>query len=312
MYYKTVGDKIVSFSSIEEIHPESETVGYLSIDEFSRYYDRLGFYSWCVDACVSSKSRYHSNLEVYDDFSYGILHMLDIHNLQQERRKIALFFRKNLFLLVNINDEDNDSDNIFSRVLEHVGPHFKLERVISGIFMRLIQGSNDILEDCETQISHMEKKLLDNEIDSQINRSIFSMKNDLTLCKDYYEELIAIAEALQNDENNLFHADESFRSLTIFINKAQRLSSNAQLLCDNLVHVREAYQSSLDYNLNNIMKIFTVVTTIFLPLTLIVGWYGMNLKMPEFSWEYSYPVIIAVCILIVVVCLLFFKRKKLL
>ena len=48
MYYKTVGDKIVSFSSIEEIHPESETVGYLSIDEFSRYYDRLGFYSWCA------------------------------------------------------------------------------------------------------------------------------------------------------------------------------------------------------------------------------------------------------------------------
>jgi magnesium transporter len=59
------------------------------------------------------------------------------------------------------------------------------------------------------------------------------------------------------------------------------------------------------------MTVLTVVTSIFLPLTLIAGWYGMNFRyMPELEWPYSYPVVIVVSIIIVVVCLVWFKRKK--
>ena len=58
------------------------------------------------------------------------------------------------------------------------------------------------------------------------------------------------------------------------------------------------------------MKVFTVITAIFLPLTLIAGWYGMNLSMPEYSWAWGYPVVIAVSILIVIAEILYFKRHK--
>ncbi len=59
------------------------------------------------------------------------------------------------------------------------------------------------------------------------------------------------------------------------------------------------------------MTVLTVVTSIFMPLTLIAGWYGMNFRyMPELEWRYSYPVVIAISIVIVVVCLIWFKRKK--
>ena len=62
---------------------------------------------------------------------------------------------------------------------------------------------------------------------------------------------------------------------------------------------------------NRIMTILTVVTTIFMPLTLIAGWYGMNFRyMPELDSVWGYPVIIAVSILIVIGSLLFFKKKK--
>lgn len=75
----------------------------------------------------------------------------------------------------------------------------------------------------------------------------------------------------------------------------------------------------LQQNANNVfensdlryLKIFTVVTTIFLPLTLIVGWYGMNFKnMPELYWKYGYAGVIALSIFVVAGCILFFKRKK--
>ena len=59
------------------------------------------------------------------------------------------------------------------------------------------------------------------------------------------------------------------------------------------------------------MTVLTVVTTIFMPLTLIVGWYGMNFKyMPELDWVWGYPIVIAVSVLIVIGSLIFFKRKK--
>ena len=62
---------------------------------------------------------------------------------------------------------------------------------------------------------------------------------------------------------------------------------------------------------NRIMQILTIVTTIFLPLTLLVGWYGMNFAgMPELTWKYGYPVIVVVSIVIVGISLWVCKRKK--
>ncbi|WP_371298079.1 CorA family divalent cation transporter [Paraeggerthella sp.] len=59
------------------------------------------------------------------------------------------------------------------------------------------------------------------------------------------------------------------------------------------------------------MQILTVVTSIFMPLTLITGWYGMNFKvMPELGWSMSYFVLIAVAIVIVTVEIIIFKRNK--
>jgi magnesium transporter len=79
---------------------------------------------------------------------------------------------------------------------------------------------------------------------------------------------------------------------------------------DYVSQVREAYQAQVDIDQNTIMKVFTVITSIFLPLTLLVGWYGMNLRMPEFSWDYGYPFVILLSVIVVSLCVVFFKKKK--
>ncbi len=59
------------------------------------------------------------------------------------------------------------------------------------------------------------------------------------------------------------------------------------------------------------MTLLTVITSIFMPLTLITGWYGMNFRfMPELDKPYAYPIVLGVCLLIVVGCLIWFKKKK--
>ena len=78
-----------------------------------------------------------------------------------------------------------------------------------------------------------------------------------------------------------------------------------------VAQLREAYQSQLAIQQNDLMKIFTVVTAVFLPLTLLVGWYGMNfVGMPELHWKYGYPAVILVSVGIVAALVIYFKKKK--
>ena len=75
--------------------------------------------------------------------------------------------------------------------------------------------------------------------------------------------------------------------------------------------MRELFQAEIDIRQNHIMKILTIVTTIFLPLSLVAGWYGMNFAyMPELSWKYGYPAVIVVSALVTLICLLIMNKEK--
>ena len=67
----------------------------------------------------------------------------------------------------------------------------------------------------------------------------------------------------------------------------------------------------MDLRQNRIMTILTVITSIFMPLTLITSWYGMNFRyMPELNMPWAYPAVLGLCIVIVVICLIVFRKKK--
>ncbi len=73
----------------------------------------------------------------------------------------------------------------------------------------------------------------------------------------------------------------------------------------------DIYLSSISYRLNAVMKVLTIITTIFMPLTFIVGIYGMNFEhMPELKWEWGYPLVLGLMVAIAIAMLGFFKRKK--
>lgn len=77
------------------------------------------------------------------------------------------------------------------------------------------------------------------------------------------------------------------------------------------LQLREMHQTQIDVRQNNIMKILTIVTTVFLPLSLIAGWYGMNfVNMPELQSTNGYRIVCIASALCVVLELLIFKWKK--
>jgi len=103
---------------------------------------------------------------------------------------------------------------------------------------------------------------------------------------------------------------KELRQFKIQTNRANRLYNGVLNLRDYVTQVREAFQTQTDINLNSVMKVFTVITSIFFPLTLIVGWCGMNLCMPEFGWRYGYLFVIVISVITAAATLLYFKMKK--
>jgi magnesium transporter len=73
----------------------------------------------------------------------------------------------------------------------------------------------------------------------------------------------------------------------------------------------DMYLSSVSYRLNEVMKVLTIIATIFMPLTFIAGVYGMNFRhMPELDWRYGYPSVLVLMAAIFAVMVFYFKRKK--
>ena len=119
-----------------------------------------------------------------------------------------------------------------------------------------------------------------------------------------------IGDELSVNEEDFFD-DDALRMFRIYTERVSRLSEETQQLREYAMQVQDVYQSEIGIRQNDVMKMLTIVTTIFLPLTLIAGWYGMNFRyMPELHYKYAYPAVIIISILIVVICLIIFKKKK--
>ena len=127
--------------------------------------------------------------------------------------------------------------------------------------------------------------------------------------KQYYEQLCDLVDAMLDDESDVLpkHCRRSFQALGA---KLGRICHTILNLRDYVTQVRESYQAQEDIRLNRVMKYFTVISTIFLPLTLIVGWYGMNVAMPEYHWRYGYVWVIVLCVAAVAGCIAFFRKNK--
>ncbi|MEA5084153.1 MAG: CorA family divalent cation transporter [Lachnospiraceae bacterium] len=299
--------KEVDIKDLDNCH---NCVGYLTMEELEDNFGNLGINSNILHDCMADQPHFRNSIDIYDNFSFGIINILNVMNVHEPKDRMAFIIKKTQFILVKLIDDDDSCKQMFEDAIGRFNQNASLGKVIYGILEKLLINGNKSIEITEKKIMKMEQILVNGKVDQSLNRDIFNQRRDLSLLKNYYEQLFDIGVQLQENENELFDEAE-LRYFRIFATKAERLSNNTQVLSDNLIHLRETLDASLNYSLNKIMNVFTVVTTIFLPLTLIVGWYGMNFKyMPELNWKYGYLSVVVLSAIVVIGCITFFKKKK--
>ncbi|MFQ9510058.1 MAG: CorA family divalent cation transporter [Lachnospiraceae bacterium] len=306
--------KIEQNSVIEEHYNANEEgtlyAGIITLQELEARYEEFGIDYVTVEECKQVGRNRHGKVDIYNEYSFGIIDVINKSDLLEEKDRIGFYIRKNLFLIIDIADTDGSTRNTLKKMLERTKVNaVTMEKQVYYFLNCLINNDNRIIERMEKKISRFEKEVLEGN-SYNFNSRLSYIRKELLVLRNYYEQLINISEELMDNENEIFENDV-FRYFDIFQNRAERLSGNVQMLRELATQVWEMHQEQLDYNLNNVMKIFTVITTIFLPLTLIVGWYGMNFtNMPELTWKYGYLAVIILCIIVVTGCFCWFKKKK--
>ena len=165
------------------------------------------------------------------------------------------------------------------------------------------------MESYEKVLDQLEKGILD-AAESEFLKKINIVRSVMRELRIHYEQLMDLSQELEENENGFFQED-NLRYFHMFSNRMSRLYDIATSLRDYTMQLGDLYQSQIDLKQNRIMTLLTIVTAIFMPLTLIVGWYGMNfVYMPELRSPWGYPTVIAVSIAIVIACLVYFKKKK--
>ena len=154
-------------------------------------------------------------------------------------------------------------------------------RFLYDFFELLIARDLHRLEEIEDRATALEERVLAGELE-EFSTPMSELRKETMAWYRYYSQLDDVACELRENENGYFSDEE----------------------CG-------LFRSEIDIRQNRIMQILTIVTTIFLPLTLLVGWYGMNFSgMPELHWKYGYPAIILVSVAVVVLSLWVCKKKK--
>ena len=303
---------------LREIAPEEAAVnelavGYIEKEELAEAIRLFGFADTSAEDCLNERDNYRNAIEVYDDYTFGMVNIVNVRNVYEVSDRLAFFFRRNLLLVVSLRDEDGSTRRTCLDALKRYKPTaVTMEKVIFSVLESTIQKDSAELELTERHINALEELVAKNQDPKKLSACLYDMKKKLLILRSYYEQIIDLGEGLEENENELFQED-ALHYFALLTQKAERLSGTVSMLCDELNQLQNSHQAAMDYRLNETMKLLTVITIICLPLTLIVGWYGMNFpNMFLINSDVGYPIVCVCCVVIVSGLLVFFKKKGML
>jgi len=251
-------------------------------------------------------ARLHANRHVCCKLDGGAymfaFYFCDIKRVAQKDEKICIYCSD--IDLIYVCD-DKHCNQLAGSIDNKLGNY----RQIVEFFFAMTSDDVFELERIEDKITGIEDGLLTRKNTNESPRKIVALRRELLKIKRYYEQLSLVTSELAADDDDILEQELQNRFGT-FDRRVDHLLNSVLHLREYITQVREAYQAQLDIEQNQIMKVFTVISAIFLPLTLIVGWYGMNLQMPEFGWRFGYLFVIVLSAVICGTCLAVFKRKK--
>lgn len=285
-------------------------MGIILFDELEKVYKLFSIEDSAIEKCKNIGELNYNTVFLNNNYLFGVISLINSRNIFLKKDQFAFYIFKNIFLIIILDDDDSHILSVFNNMYTHLDEsNITIAKIIYLFFNGLIINDYQYIERLQDDIEDLEKFNSREQSVTFVNK-LKLINKELLLLRNYYESLVGVGEELQIDYHHFFNKEDIIY-MQIFVQRVTRLSDNIALLQELSSQSRESHQSQLDYSMNKTMEFFTVVTSIFMPLTLLTGWYGMNFKyMPEINYKYSYYILITISIVIIGVCIYWFKKKK--
>jgi magnesium transporter len=166
-----------------------------------------------------------------------------------------------------------------------------------------------ILETLGEKVEDLEDELLKFP-DEKTMLAIHNLKRDMIFLRRSVWPLREVTGFLERGESKLIHKTTRVYLRDVYDHTIQ-VVDNIETSRDILSGMLDIYLSTLSNRTNSVMKVLTIIATIFMPLTFIAGVYGMNFEnMPELQWHWGYPAVVLLMFIIAAGMLLFFRKKR--
>lgn len=253
-------------------------------------------------------------LDDYEDQIFIVIKMLSYDEATNtiETEQLSLILGKNY--LVSIQESDKEGD-VFNSIREKLrGSKGKIRKMgadylLYSLIDMVVDNYFNIIEKIGEKVEEIESNLITDPT-SQTLRRLYALKRELVyLRKSVWplREVIAKLERLDSDlvqDATVLYIKDVYDHTVQVI---ETIESYRELLAGLL----DIYLSSISNRLNSVMKVLTIISTIFMPLSFVVGLYGMNFEyIPELKWQYGYYMVIGICCLISLGMLYFFRKRR--
>lgn len=189
--------------------------------------------------------------------------------------------------------------------IRKMGPDYLMYALLDAI----VDGYFGILEKIGDKIESMEDELVGDPSQRTL-RQIHNLKREMVFLRRSVWPLRELVSGLQHSESPLIKETTGLYLKDVYDHTIQVIDT-VESFRDMISGMLDIYLSSISNRMNTVMKVLTIIATIFIPLTFVAGIYGMNFEyMPELKWRWGYAGVLLVMLAISGAMIVYFKRKK--
>jgi magnesium transporter len=251
-------------------------------------------------------------LEEFDESLFIILKMLSYDEANNEllSEQVSLILGSNF--VISFQEREGDVFNpVRVRIKSSKGRIKKkgCDYLVYALIDAVVDHYFLVLEKYGEKVEILQEEVLSQPTPHTLE-VIQGIKRDMIFLRKSVWPLREVINVLQRGESALI-SDNVIIYLRDVYDHTIQVIDNIEMLRDMISGTLDVYLSSVSNKMNEVMKVLTIVATIFIPLTFIAGIYGMNFKyMPELDWHWGYPIVLGVMVLLVGMMLIWFKRKR--
>jgi magnesium transporter len=304
--------------TIEECFPfkEKPTVTWINIDGLHQVeiIEKIGkhfdIHPLVLEDIVNTGQR--PKMEDSKDYIFIVLKMLHYHEKvsQIQAEQVSIVFGSN-FIISFQESEGDVFDHIRARIRDGKGRIRKAgaDYLVYALIDAIVDNYFIILEKLGENIEDSEEELVTNPKEETLLQ-IHILKREMVFLRKSVWPLREVISGLERGESSLIRKETGIYLRDVYDHTIQVMDT-VESFRDMVSGMLDTYLSSISNRMNVVMKVLTIIATIFIPLTFIAGIYGMNFRfMPELEWHWGYFVVLLIMAVIGVFMVFYFRRKR--